>query len=758
MSLPIPNECFFVAAEGGTVDFVVSRAYQGFYKPSECVAPPIVDGVEYYWRAEVVNAQGVIIQQELSFGAYVALAQKALRTTIIQSSNANQKVNFSSAPRVRLVAPSQVLGSGSLVVDETPIEGGTVGRMLVHGLGDVLTELPISPPSSGLVIDETPIEGGVVGKMLSHGAGDILVEVDPGPPILTTFLDYYVAKTGSDANDGLSVGSPFLTIQHAINVATTMLLIAPTCPAILFNIKDGVYDEAPLVGAGLGSPPTNSYGFVFKGESKDGTVVRPSAVGAGVYSVLTFVGPVVGSFNDIDLDGSVADVSAVSYLQGASGTIAASDYGSGVRLGCGPDKGYADIALGCNVTVESPTEVYGDASDGFNVSSSTFQHRADIVFVGNPTIDRLFGGYLSGILFDGNLSGAANISYHALVQHFCSIDSPTLDAEMMRADHTSFINGAPGNHVIPGPVVVGDLARRTSKVFEDQSTSETALYMRDEIGNLFKASNRRTVEVTTGAIPVTLSLTEDFRLVLVTSGGTQGIEELVINGFDNVATADYSQEYNGRTVVVKMVNQTDPLDVVHVLPHDYAGASYASSELGGYWEFFTLDSLGSAVTLVWMEYWWTVPLYGAYDQSNPGLNTTGLLRFRSYGSGVTVDLNNTSLDFLNKSVFVNESAGGALSTYLLPTGDHFTAIGVSAGVNFSFYTVDIGGIEIAFSPGDNNSQIRFAGQITPTGGAGKIKTSDQGAKIELALVGLFGSGPGTCKWAVLSAVGNWTIE
>lgn len=270
--------------------------------------------------------------------------------------------------------------------------------------------------------------------------------------------------------------------------------------------------------------------------------------------------------------------------------------------------------------------------------------------------------------------------------------------------------------------------------------------------------SRLVIEVTTGASPITIDTVEDFTLVLVTSGGTQGVEELIIPGFTNADTADYTQENNGRTVVVKVVALTDPADVVHVLPHDYNGDSYASSQIGGYWEFFTLDFLGSAVTLVWMEYWWTVPLYGAYDQSNEGVGATDLINFRNYGSGITVDLSNTSLNFLNKSIFFNESSGGALSTYRLPTNDYFTAKGATSGVGFSFLTVDAGGMQIEFEAGDINSQIRFAGVITPTGGGGKLKTDDVGARIELAMVGGFASGPGTVKWAVIAAVGSWRVE
>jgi PKD domain len=61
---------------------------------------------------------------------------------------------------------------------------------------------------------------------------------------------YWVATTGSDANDGLSEGAPFLTIQHAVDTATT--------PGDIIVVHGGDYYESVLMdNAGAsGSPIT----------------------------------------------------------------------------------------------------------------------------------------------------------------------------------------------------------------------------------------------------------------------------------------------------------------------------------------------------------------------------------------------------------------------------------------------------------------------------------------------------------------------
>lgn len=62
-----------------------------------------------------------------------------------------------------------------------------------------------------------------------------------GRTLLTANLNLYVATTGSDANDGLTAGAPFLTIQKALNVASQDYDLQGF--DIIINIADGSYAE-----------------------------------------------------------------------------------------------------------------------------------------------------------------------------------------------------------------------------------------------------------------------------------------------------------------------------------------------------------------------------------------------------------------------------------------------------------------------------------------------------------------------------------
>jgi len=71
----------------------------------------------------------------------------------------------------------------------------------------------------------------------------------------TATLTYYVATSGLDSNDGLTNGTAFLTIQHAIS--TLPQIINHT---ITINVADGVYTEAPTITGFVGSGSINLIG------------------------------------------------------------------------------------------------------------------------------------------------------------------------------------------------------------------------------------------------------------------------------------------------------------------------------------------------------------------------------------------------------------------------------------------------------------------------------------------------------------------
>lgn len=77
-----------------------------------------------------------------------------------------------------------------------------------------------------------------------NGTGWALSNGKPyGREVLTAARTYYVATTGSDSNDGLTVGTPFLTIQKAINIVCSTLDTA--IYEVVIQVADGTY-TAPL--------------------------------------------------------------------------------------------------------------------------------------------------------------------------------------------------------------------------------------------------------------------------------------------------------------------------------------------------------------------------------------------------------------------------------------------------------------------------------------------------------------------------------
>ena len=98
---------------------------------------------------------------------------------------------------------------------------------------------------------------------------------------LTADRTYYVATTGNDNNTGLSAGSPFLTIQRAIDVACSLDQAAGI---ITIQLADGTYTTGatikPRSGIGSGSPTS----LVIQGNNASPANVVISTTSANCFS------------------------------------------------------------------------------------------------------------------------------------------------------------------------------------------------------------------------------------------------------------------------------------------------------------------------------------------------------------------------------------------------------------------------------------------------------------------------------------------
>src|SRR5262252_4804718 len=96
MAINFVDVCKFTSTAGGLSDFVVSTVVTGYLTPAGAGA---INGGTYRYRAE--NAS--LSEWEVGYGVYTVGTTTLARTTILKSSNANAKVNFTAAPTVGLV-------------------------------------------------------------------------------------------------------------------------------------------------------------------------------------------------------------------------------------------------------------------------------------------------------------------------------------------------------------------------------------------------------------------------------------------------------------------------------------------------------------------------------------------------------------------------------------------------------------------------------------------------------------------------------
>lgn len=91
------DACIFIPAAGGTVDFVVSAAKQGWRMPSGAGA---VNGGTYYYRAYSDDQT----EWEIGRGVYTVGTTTLTRAVITDSSNSGSKTAFTLPPNVALTA------------------------------------------------------------------------------------------------------------------------------------------------------------------------------------------------------------------------------------------------------------------------------------------------------------------------------------------------------------------------------------------------------------------------------------------------------------------------------------------------------------------------------------------------------------------------------------------------------------------------------------------------------------------------------
>lgn len=138
-----------------------------------------------------------------------------------------------------------------------------------------------------------------------------------GRDVLTANRTYYVSTAGSDANNGLTVGSPFLTIQHALDVVSLLDIAGFT---VTIQLANGTYAEALNLAAPVGSGVVD-----ILGDTTTPANVTVNATGDAFRGTSVASGPVTWQVRGVRM---VATGSAISSQFGAAFVVANVEFGA----------------------------------------------------------------------------------------------------------------------------------------------------------------------------------------------------------------------------------------------------------------------------------------------------------------------------------------------------------------------------------------------------------------------------------------------
>jgi hypothetical protein len=143
-----------------------------------------------------------------------------------------------------LTGPADPLTIGTAAGKNIPATGNASATEVVYGSDTRLTDA--RTPASHTTGSHSDWPAAVSMTELGYLDGvtsAVQTQINTRVPMLTAALNLYVATTGNDSNPGTS-GSPFLTIQKAIDVATGYHL---SIYDITINIAAGTYDTDTAV-------------------------------------------------------------------------------------------------------------------------------------------------------------------------------------------------------------------------------------------------------------------------------------------------------------------------------------------------------------------------------------------------------------------------------------------------------------------------------------------------------------------------------
>lgn len=216
--------------------------------------------------------------------------------------------------------------------------------------------------------------------------------------VLTADRTYYVATTGSDSNDGLSSGAPFLTIQKAVD---TVAALDISIYNVTIQIADGTYQEAVSLKIRTGSGICTI----------QGNAGTPSAVLVNPTSGSCFSNTNAGRWDIKDL--KIASTTSMGFtLTGGNALIRFNNIDFGQ---CPGSHIFAD--MGASVIADGNYTISAGSSSGAHVQAEggfITLHGRTVTLTGTPSFAAGFAwcgrglGYFSlySMTFSGGATGA----------------------------------------------------------------------------------------------------------------------------------------------------------------------------------------------------------------------------------------------------------------------------------------------------------------------------------------------------------------
>lgn len=312
----------------------------------------------------VVLQQGLRTAVMTDGGNGVAL----FSTTLSGAGGANTQVQYNSS--------GSLAGSVNLVFDGTRLTAaGFEGP-----IGDATPHAGTFSAINGPIGGGTPAAGAFTtltasGNVTLAGAAEVTVPTKaPGTNTtdaastafvqatitripLAAGLNLYVATSGSDSSNGLSAGTPFLTIQHAINVALNGYDTQGN--NITINVGAGTFSTSP--GVLMGAALTGGGAIIINAVGSGSTTI--TAIGSGAAAVSAENSAILQISN-----ANITSTTGAGLFAGQQGQIIV---GTGMAFGaCGT--GHIAAFGSGSVQITANYAVNGNAQYHWNIDGSSF--------------------------------------------------------------------------------------------------------------------------------------------------------------------------------------------------------------------------------------------------------------------------------------------------------------------------------------------------------------------------------------------------